>query len=95
MKFVKFEECRHALSIFLADKNMATLSVKARIINGIATLLKEKSENQLPHDLIKIVNATFIDSRYLTKDRDVLKFKKKKLTKKLYREQEIEKKKEK
>lgn len=54
-------------------------------MNGIASLLKEKAENQLPNDLIKIVNSTFIDSRYLEKDRDALKFKKKRLTKKLYR----------
>ncbi len=73
------------MSEFLADKNIATLSAKARIINGIATLLKEKSEHQLPNDLVKIVNSTFIDSRYLKKDRDVLKIKKKRLTKKLYR----------
>lgn len=65
MKFVKYEECRTALSEFLAEKNIATLSAKAKIINGIAALLKEKAESQLPNDLIKIVNSTFIDSRYL------------------------------
>lgn len=40
MKFIRQEECRTALSEFLADKNIATLSAKAKIINGIAALLK-------------------------------------------------------
>lgn len=87
MKFIKQEECRTVLSEFLADKNIATLSAKAKIVNGIAALLKEKTQQQLPNDLVKIVNSTHIDSRYLEKDREVLNFKKKKLTKKLYREQ--------
>jgi hypothetical protein len=65
MKFIKQEECRTALSEFLADKNIAKLSAKAKIVNGIATLLKEKAEQQLPNDLIKVVNSTHIDSRYL------------------------------
>jgi hypothetical protein len=43
MKFIKHEECTAALSEFLANKNIATLSAKAKIVNGIATLLKEKS----------------------------------------------------
>lgn len=40
MKFIKYEECRAALSEFLGDKNIATLKAKAKIVNGIATLLK-------------------------------------------------------
>lgn len=40
MKFIKYEECKTALSEFLGDKNIATLNAKAKIINGIATLLK-------------------------------------------------------
>jgi hypothetical protein len=43
MKFIKQEECRTVLSEFLADKNIATLSAKAKIVNGIAALLKEKT----------------------------------------------------
>lgn len=70
----------------LSDKNIATLKIKAKIINGVALIIKEKPEQHLPDELIKIVNSTYIDSRYLEKDSEVLKFKKKKLSKKLYRQ---------
>jgi len=39
----------------------------------------------LPGDIIKIINSTFIDTRYLKKDQDTLSYKKKQLKKKLYR----------
>jgi hypothetical protein len=45
--------------------------------------------------LVKILNSTKIDSRYLERDRDALDFKKKKLKQKLYRQDAYEKKLEK
>ncbi len=39
----------------------------------------------LPDDLLKIINSTHIDTKYLQKDQEAIKFRKKKLTKKLYR----------
>ena len=35
MKFLKFKECRVFLSEMLADKNIAMLGTKSRIVNGI------------------------------------------------------------
>jgi len=87
LRFVKYQECRTVLQTYLSDKNIATLKIKSKIISGIAALLKEKPENSLPDDLIKIVNSTHINTDYLNKDAEVLKFKKKKLSKKLYRQQ--------
>lgn len=87
LRFVKYSECRTVLQTYLSDKNIATLKIKSKIISGIAALLKEKPENSLPDDLIKIVNSTHINTDYLNKDAEVLKFKKKKLSKKLYRQQ--------
>lgn len=45
--------------------------------------------------MVKILNSTKIDSRYLERDRDALDFKKKKLKQKLYRQDAYEKKLEK
>jgi hypothetical protein len=87
LKFIRHEECRQVLSSFLSDKNIATLKIKAKIVNSIAVLLKERPEKTLPDDLIKIVNSTHIDTSYLSKDSEALKFKKKKLTKRLYKQQ--------
>ena len=78
----------------LSNKNVAMLKIKSKIINGIAVMIKEKGQGQLPDNLVKIVNTTYIDTRYLEKDQQVLKFKKKKLTKKMYRQQEMDKKKD-
>jgi len=41
------------------------------------------------------LNATYIDSRYLEKDRDALNFKKKKVKQRMYRQEAFEKKAEK
>jgi hypothetical protein len=65
---------------------MATFSIKAKIINCISQLIKKKSDSELPDDLIKMLNSTYIDSNYLQKDRDVLNFKKKKLKKRIYKQ---------
>lgn len=94
MKFIKYEEAQTAIGNFLADKNMSTFKAKAKLLSDIAALIKSKSEQALPNGLIKMVNGTFIDSRYLEKDVEALKFQKKKLSKKLYRQQAAEKKKE-
>lgn len=94
VKFIKHEECRETLKSMLSDKNIATLKIKSKIINAIAGLLKDKPESYLPDDLIKIVNATHINTNYLDKDSQALNFKKKKMTKRLYKEKEMEKRKE-
>jgi hypothetical protein len=40
LKFIKHEECKTVLRTFLADKNVATLKIKAKIISAVAGLLK-------------------------------------------------------
>ena len=78
----------------LTDKNNAILSIKLKIIAGIAKIVKTESyEKRLPADMIKIINSTYIDSRYLKKDQESLTYRKKQLKKKLYKEEAFEKKK--
>ena len=80
----------------LTDKNIAMIGIKVKIINGIAKLIKEEeNEKRLPEDLVKILNSTYIDTRYLKKDQETLVYKKKLLKKKLYRQEALENKKEK
>ncbi len=45
--------------------------------------------------MIKILNLTYLDSRYLERDRDTLNFKKKKLKKRMYKQEAFDKKAEK
>jgi hypothetical protein len=66
---------------------MSTFKAKAKVLSDIASLFKQKSEQALPDRLVKIINSTYIDARYLEKDMEALKFQKKKLSKKLYRQQ--------
>jgi len=40
IKFIKHEECKQVLRTFLSDKNIATLKIKAKIVNSIAVILK-------------------------------------------------------
>jgi hypothetical protein len=94
MHFLRYEETLNALGAFLADRNMATCKAKTRILIDIAALVKNRPENTLPDGLIKVINSTHIDSRYLEKEVESIKFHKKKMTKKLYRQQAAEKKKE-
>lgn len=80
----------------LTDKNIAMIGAKAKIIGGIAKIIKsEQYEKRLPADIIKILNCTYVDTRYLKKDQDTLNYKKKQLKKRLYREEALENKKEK
>jgi hypothetical protein len=42
MKFLRYEQCRATIKEFLQSKNIATLSIKAKIINSISGILKER-----------------------------------------------------
>lgn len=94
IRFLKNDEARRSVAAFLADKNVSTFKAKARIIAELAALVKTRPESALPNDLIRMVNSTFVDFRYLEKEEDSLKFRKKQLTKKLYKKQAQEKRKE-
>lgn len=94
VKFIKYEEAQNAIENFLADKNISTFKAKAKLLSDIAGLFKQKTEKVLPDRLVKIINRTYIDARYLTKDLEALKFQKKRMSKRLYRQQAAEKKKE-
>jgi hypothetical protein len=74
---------------------VATVSVKVRIINGVAQLIKKQEDKDLPNDLIKILNSTYIDSRYLERDQNSLTFKKKKVKQRMYKQEAFDKKAEK
>ena len=76
----------------MEDQNVATVGIKVRIINGVAQLIKRQEDNNLPNDLIKILNSTYIDSKYLERDRDSLNFKKKKVKQRMYKQEAYEKK---
>lgn len=93
MLFIKHEATKTAISAFLAEKNISTFTAKSRIIANMATLVKNRPEQSLPDDLIKIANATFIDYRYLEKEVESLNFKKRRMTKRLYRQRELDRKK--
>ena len=86
VKFIRFKECLKTIEQFLSDKNIAMLETKAKLIGLIGNMIREKPENQLPQDLIKIVNSTYIDPKYLDKNKQSFEFQKKKFKKKLYRE---------
>lgn len=92
MHFIKFKECQNAFQSLLKDQNIATVSIKVKIINCIAQLIKKKDDRDLPNDLIKILNSTHIDTRYLERDREALVFKKKKIKQRLYKQEAFEKK---
>lgn len=42
IKFLKYEEARTAIARFLADKNVSTFKAKARVLAGIAVLIKQR-----------------------------------------------------
>ena len=72
------------------EKNIAMIGIKAKIINGISKIIKEEeNEKRLPIDIIKILNSTFIDSRYLKKDQESFNYRKKQLKKKLYKQEAL------
>lgn len=42
LKFIKLPACQEFLKEMLMDKNMAMIGIKAKIINGIAKLIKDE-----------------------------------------------------
>ena len=76
----------------MGDKNLGTLKAKTTVVASIAALVKDRPEKSLPDGLIALVNATHIDGRYLEKEKHSMEFKKKKMKKKLYRQQALDEK---
>ncbi len=55
--------CQAALETLLCQKDSVLNPVKQQLLTAYGTALEKKRENQLPNDLIKVINNLELDRR--------------------------------